>query len=603
MRVEDGIILCGLKIGTRDKCGEFIMKKRWSSLILVMALLAGILSGCSQKESAQKTDVQESTVSVSEGETSIEDTQAGETPAAADAEAAEKEAAVTAQNVESVITYEDVELIDDAYRNYYQIFPGSYYDSDEDGNGDLQGIIQKLDYIEEMGFNGIWLTPIMPSPSYHKYDVTDYYDIHPTLGTLEDYQALLDACHERGIRLIIDMVFNHTSSEHPWFTEAVSYLEGLEDGKEPDLTECPYVGYYHFVKDGEQGVNWYKAGNSDYYYEGVFWSGMPDLALENEAVRKEFEEIAKFWLDMGTDGFRLDAAKEYFTGYAQKNVDVLSWFTQYVKSVNPDAYLVAEVWEGQAAIQEYYTSGIDSLFNFPAATQDGAVIKTARGRVEVKEFFEWMIRQRTADLQANPDYVDAPFISNHDTTRISAHCVNDEADMKYAAGLLMMMPGSPFVYYGEEIGMKSSGTKDENKRLPMYWSAINTEGMTNPPADADEVEQKFASWEEQMQDPSSILQYYRKALYIRNSHPEIARGEISLVEGEFPVGAAAMLHDWNGEKCVVISSNAEETVEVDLAACGLSEYELKESLTVGEEEVVLEKNILKLPSCSIAIFK
>ena len=110
---------------------------------------------------------------------------------------------------------EKIELIDDAYRNYYEIFPGSYYDSDGDGSGDLQGIIQKLDYIADMGFNGIWMTPIMPSPTYHKYDVTDYYHIDPSFGTLEDYQALVEACHERGISLLVDMVFNHTSSEHP----------------------------------------------------------------------------------------------------------------------------------------------------------------------------------------------------------------------------------------------------------------------------------------------------------------------------------------------------------------------------------------------------
>ncbi|MBQ4057841.1 MAG: alpha amylase [Lachnospiraceae bacterium] len=499
---------------------------------------------------------------------------------------------------------EKIQLIDDEYRNFYQIFPGSYYDSNGDGSGDLQGIIQKLDYIEEMGFNGIWMTPIMPSPTYHKYDVTNYYEIDPAFGTIEDYEALVEACHERGIRLIVDLVLNHTSNKHPWFTEAVAYLETLEEGQEPDLTACPYVGYYYFAKEGAQGVNWHKAGNSDFYYEGVFVSEMPDLNLENQAVRKEFEDIIKFWLDMGTDGFRLDAAKEYFTGYAAKNTEVLKWITDYTKSVNEEAYLVAEVWErGQSTLVEYYASGIDSLFNFPAATQEGAVMKTARNRVDVSEYVTWMINQRSQDLEKNPNYIDAPFVSNHDTTRISAQSVSDEGVMKFAAGLLLTMPGSPFVYYGEEIGMKSKGDLDQNKRLPMYWSATNTEGITEPPKGAESVEQKFPALDEQMEDETSIYHYYKNALKVRNSYPEIARGDVTKVEGTFPQGTAAVLRQWGEESCVVVYCNAEEGTTLDLAAAGLSEYEMKASLTVGEDAVVIENNEMKLPFGSIVIMK
>lgn len=491
--------------------------------------------------------------------------------------------------------------IDDAYRNYYEIFVGSFYDSDGDGSGDLNGIIKKLDYIEEMGFNGIWLTPIMPSPSYHKYDVTDYQAIDPVFGTMEDYEKLVKECHRRGIRLLVDLVFNHTSSEHPWFVQACDYLKGLQPGEEPDAEVCPYVDYYHFQK--EEAVNWHRVGNTEWYYEGMFWEGMPDLNLESEAVRQEIESIASFWLEKGTDGFRLDAAKEYFSGYAQKNTEVLAWFTDYVKSVNPNAYLVAEVWEGQAAIQEYYQSGIDSLFNFPAAAQDGAIVKTARRRVEPAEFFDWMIRNRQADLAANPAYVDAPFLSNHDTTRVSAACVNDERQMKFAAGLLFTMPGSPFVYYGEEIGMKSMGSKDENKRLPMYWSAKNTEGIPNPPADADKVEQKFPSLEEQQKDKQSVWHYYKKALEIRNRYPELARGEISRIEADFPAGTAALVHSWQDRTCIVVCSNAEGVTEIDLQECGLMAYTLKDSLTVDETEAVVKDNKLLLPEYGIAVFQ
>lgn len=504
---------------------------------------------------------------------------------------------------EAAAVFEHIDKVDDAYRNYYEIFVGSFYDGDQDGIGDLRGIIEKLDYIEGMGFNGIWLTPIMPSPSYHKYDVTDYYAVDPAFGTLEDYKALVEACHERGIVLIIDMVFNHTSSEHPWFQEACEYLTGLGDGEEPDVQICPYVEYYHFAREGKQEVNWHRIGSSEWYYEGVFWSGMPDLALENEAVRAEIEKAADYWLEMGTDGFRLDAAKEYFTGYAEKNTEVLSWFTNYVKSKSRDVRLVAEVWEGQAAIREYYKSGIDSLFNFPAATQDGAIIRTAKKRNSPAEFFDWIIRHRREDLEANPLYIDAPFISNHDTTRISAQCVNDERAMKFAAGLLFMMPGSPFVYYGEEIGMKSQGSKDENKRLPMYWSAVDTEGMPNPPAEADSVEQKFPALDEQLKDPLSIASYYRAALRIRNLYPELARGEIVMAEGECPQGAAIVFRNWQEETCAVVCSTAEGMTQIELDEYGLDGYELKESLEVDEQQTRAEDGVLKLPEYGIAILK
>ena len=501
-------------------------------------------------------------------------------------------------------TTETVREPDDAYRCYYEIFVGSFCDSDGDKCGDLSGITEKLDYIEDMGFTGIWLTPIMPSPTYHKYDATDYYGIDPSFGTMEDFETLLKECHKRNIRLIMDLVFNHTSSSHPWFLEACDYLEQLGE-KEPDENECKYVNYYNFAKDQAQTPNWYQIGSSDWYYEGVFWDGMPDLNLNSEAVREELEQVASFWLEKGADGFRLDAAKEYFTGYAEKNIEVLNWFETYVKSVKPEAYLVAEVWEGQGMLQEYYKSGIDSLFNFPASQQDGAIIKTAKARVTPQQFFSWMVKQQTADRLANPDYIDAPFISNHDTTRISAQCVNNEEQMKFAAGLMMMMPGSPFVYYGEELGMKSSGTKDENKRLPMYWSAQDLSKTPDAPQAADAVEQKFPSAEEQEKDPGSILQYYKNAIELRRSNPEIARGSISVPDGELPEDTGVLLTEWEGKVSVILCNNATESVEIDLQQA-LPEgynYTLKGSLNVGDQQEKLENNKLELPAYGIVILK
>ena len=184
------------------------------------------------------------------------------------------------------------EVPDDLYRNYYEIFVYSYYDSDGDGIGDLRGVEEKLDYIADLGFTGIWLMPVMPSPTYHKYDVMDYKEIDPQYGSLTDFQSLINACHEKDINLIIDLPINHSSAQHPWFWEACEYLRSLESGAEPDAAKCPYVEYYHFAKE-PAGSTWYSVEGSEWYYEGSFWEQMPDLNLSCEALKKEIQLYVK----------------------------------------------------------------------------------------------------------------------------------------------------------------------------------------------------------------------------------------------------------------------------------------------------------------------
>ena len=215
---------------------------------------------------------------------------------------------------------------DDNYRVFYEIFVYSFCDSDGDGIGDFQGIISKLDYLQELGINGIWLMPIHPSTTYHKYNVSDYYAIDPQYGTMEDFDAFMEECQKRDIHVILDLVVNHSGSEHPWFKEAVAYLQGLPEGAEPNAEECPYVDYYYFNYGSKAkhsqvvGTNW--------YYESQFSYDMPDLNLASEAVRGEIEDIMAFWLDKGVSGFRLDAAKEFYSGTTTKNIEVLSWIQQ-----------------------------------------------------------------------------------------------------------------------------------------------------------------------------------------------------------------------------------------------------------------------------------
>lgn len=494
-------------------------------------------------------------------------------------------------------------IMDDNYRNYYEIFVGSFYDSDGDGMGDLKGVEEKLDYISDLGCNGIWLMPIMPSPTYHKYDTTDYEAVDEAYGTADDFKELASACHEKGIRLIIDVAMNHSSSQHPWFTQACEYLAGLKAGEKPDDTVCPYVDYYHF-SDKQEGTTYYAVpGSSSWWYEGSFWSEMPDLNLKSPAVQKEFEEVADYWIDLGVDGFRMDAAMHYEENATNANCDILNKLYTYCKEKNPQFYMVSEVWASENVIADYYASGTPSMFNFDAGTAKGALVNAVR-KGDPVSLVNSMLKYQNDFSQKNPDYIDAPFLSNHDMARIANTLVNDPDKIKTAAGLLMTMNGSPFVYYGEEIGMNSSGTKDENKRIPMVWSKTDTTGMTKGPADMDAgIESPFPAEDEQEKDKDSILSYYKNALRLRNQNPEIARGTIEKVESLCKDSQAAITKTYQDSTIGIVYNLGEGNGTVDLKKTALENMNLEGSLTLKEETVQLKDGKLEMPACSIAVLK
>lgn len=501
----------------------------------------------------------------------------------------------------------DVQVMDDNYRTWYEIFVYSFCDSDGDQIGDLQGIISKLDYIADLGFNGIWLMPIMPSDTYHKYDVKDYMSIDAAYGTMADFDELVAECDKRGIKLIIDLVLNHTSSSHPWFTAACDYLKGLGEGEEASADECPYYGYYNFVKGDPSSNNWYRVGNTDYYYEGVFWSEMPDVNFESQALREEFEAIMKFWLDKGAGGFRLDAVKEFYSGSTSRNVEVLTWVNDYVKSVKPDAYIVGEAWDGLATYAQYYASGIDSFFDFEFADYSGIITKTLTYTGEsnsAQAYAKALIRVQNAIREYREDAIDAPFFVNHDLARGAGNLRYDERKIKMGAALNILMSGSAFVYYGEEIGMTGSG-KDENKRAPMYWSAdASAAGMTRGPLDMEPQENKFPCAEEQLKDSNSILSFFKDTILLRNQNPEIARGTVARLEEITDLDIAAISKTYNGTTIYIIynlSETDEKTVVLSAEQYGYSE--LAGYLTVDGGEVTLEGDTLTLPSYSVAVLR
>ncbi len=503
-------------------------------------------------------------------------------------------------------------VIDDKYRNYYEIFVRSFYDSDGNGIGDINGMTQKLDYLNDgkdnkngLGISGIWLMPIMPSPSYHKYDVTDYYDIDKAYGTLDDFKNFVEESKSRGINVIIDLVLNHSSDQHPWFVSAAkSYVIepcGEEVCKYDELCRehNKYCGYYTFLDEKGKNFNYLHQVKSDkpYYYLGSFGGHMPDLNLDNEDLRQELKDIGKFWLDIGVAGFRLDAVIWFYEENAQKSNEFLSWFYKEMQGVNPDVYCVGEVWSDANTVAKYYESGIDSFFNFDFALTKGRIanaVRSGQGKGLADNIVKWNEKIKAA----NPNAIDSPFLTNHDNGRSIGYYMNDPLKMKVAASISLFMPGTPYIYYGDEIGMSGSGI-DENKRMPFVWSVNDKTGITNAPPNAtaeNKVEQGVA---EQLADKVSLLNYYREIIKLKNKYPAIARGKVSTLD----LGNAALCSytsEYEGETVYIIHNVSADVVEVSLPEVEGRKYKM-EFISPTDEKPVLKGNGLSVTGYSTVV--
>lgn len=478
-------------------------------------------------------------------------------------------------------------VCDDDYRTTYEVFLYSFCDSDGDGIGDINGLISKLDYIEDMGFNSIWLMPVHPSGTYHKYDVDDYYAVDPAYGTMEDFERLTELCEEKNINVIMDLVLNHTSTKHEWFVNACdAVVRGYES---------PYVDYYHFTDEKKGGYA--KLNDADVYYECQFWDQMPDLNLDNENVRKEILDIISFWQDKGVDGFRLDAVTSYYTGQDSKNIAFLKWLKE-----NTDTYFVAEAWTTQETYASYYQSGLDSFFDFAFADAKGLISSVVNGSYGAEDYGNAQVKEQELYASYNPDYVNAPFYTNHDMGRGAGYYAGDDGrKTKLALGLNLLMSGNAFVYYGEELGMKGSGI-DENKRAPMYWSKDpEAEGMCRGPENMQDFEMKFDSLQEQKDDPYSIWQYVRQAVHVRNAFDAMRKGKVTLLDDLSDEEVCVYLKNAGDQEIAVAVNVTEQSETVELGS--LAGKELKAVLLTGEEEVVVQDGSITLPPYAIAILE
>lgn len=416
-------------------------------------------------------------------------------------------------------------------RVFYEIFVRSFYDSDGDGIGDLQGVIEKLDYLNDgdpstttdLGITGIWLMPVMESPSYHGYDVTDYRTIEADYGTNEDFKALMAAAHERGIAIIVDLVVNHTSVEHPWFTASAEGDPTYADWYIWDES-CPtYLGPWN------QKV-WIAHDESCYY--AIFWEGMPDLNYHNPAVVAEMDDIARYWLDdMGADGFRLDALQHIVEeGREQANTNAThEWanaFHAYADSVKPDSLTVGEIFATDILSAAYVPEGADLTFDFDLAKAMLAAAKNGRTTA--------ITGAQERAIRIYPPNQYAAFLTNHDQNRVYNELHNVYKAM-VAATLLLTQPGVPFIYYGEEIGMRGQ-KPDERIRTPMQWDSTEvTNGFTTgtpwQPLDSS-IEVMAGNVASESLHPDSILNHYRHLIHLRNTHPALRRGDYVPVDSE-----------------------------------------------------------------------
>jgi len=431
----------------------------------------------------------------------------------------------------------------------YQIWPRSFADSNGDGTGDFAGITQKLPYLADLGVDALWLTPMFEAPSYHGYDFTEFYQVEPDYGSQQDFKALIDAAAAKDIRIILDLVINHISDQHDWFKRSAA-------------GEAPYKDYFIWRKDlptdgwgpawdaskTDPKVVWhYHEGRKEYYY-AAFGASQPDVNLTHPDVIAEMKKMAKYWLDLGVAGFRLDAVRYAIETGPDGQADTLEtieyWkdFTQYVKSVKPDAMLVGEAWADLPVAAKYAGDGkaLDAGFDFEFGYK---VLELLQGSGGVKAEFGTMNNASTTAtehiLQANYNARKAagvamgyfsPFLTNHDQPRIAWQLQGDQAKAKLAAAMLLTSPGTTYLYYGEEIGLsQASDVEHIQRRAPMLWDQSPQAGFTSASTAWVQSDQLFppqqeTSWwtpflqaqlaakvtvADQQQDPTSLWSLYK----------------------------------------------------------------------------------------------
>jgi glycosidase len=444
---------------------------------------------------------------------------------------------------------------------FYEIWPRSFQDSDGDGSGDFNGMSNKLDYLQALGIKGIWLTPVFEAPSYHGYDFQDFYNVESDYGTMADFENFIAQAHKRNIKVILDLVLNHISDKHQWFIKSANKEAGYEDYF-IWRDQRPASGWGQpWSAESNPAAVWHWNETRKAYYYGAFGSSQPDLNLTKPVVIDELNKLASFWLAKGVDGFRLDAVRYAVEegGYplqadTRGTIDYWTIFSRHVKSVKPDAMLVAEAWADLKTVGKYRNNGegLDSSFDFDFGTVVIDILNPAAKQTadfgtmsqpDLQQSRESLWTNLTARKSAAPVYYFAPFLTNHDQTRIMYTLENDSAKAKIAASLLMTTPGTVYMYYGEEIGLSQYKTGDDQyRRAIMQWSDEDTAGF-NTTGEFWLDQAKWFPWMQnhrgwwgnywqtlkgtgksvvaQQEDAQSLFNHYQRLIKVRNENPAL----------------------------------------------------------------------------------
>lgn len=503
------------------------------------------------------------------------------------------------------------------YRDYYHVFMYGFADSDGDGIGDFKGLESKLDYIADLGFNGIWLSPIFQASTQHKYDVENYFEVDDDFGTLNDFRSLVNAAHSKGIAIMLDMVINHSSNKHPWFKASQAAWTAQD-------TSNQYYDYYTFTNLSGTDYRTFESEKS-----------MPKLNLDSEGVRSEIDKICQFWLEeQDVDAFRLDAAWHFYDKNSQKNIQFMQWLMSTAQKYNPDVYMVGEVWTGANTVYSHYAeNSVQSFFNFDLSGCPGynsLMVLLNNGQMDRADKMESIITNKEARTSAG---IDALFASNHDTSRISniisyyssrEFVVKDELMEKHkmAIALLYTQTGNVFNYYGNEIGLRnglrqsiSSDYTDHTYRIAMNWGNDATNNRTDGFAYKSygwttvfgEYDDLLGGVAEQVDDQNSLYNFYRRVMLLRRQNPEIAQGTSTFLAGPNS-DVAVLVRTYNGKSILMIYNlRSDSSVTVDIASI-VSQYGLSGTLagflsSNNDRDVKLKNNSVELPQFSIAVIR
>jgi maltose alpha-D-glucosyltransferase/alpha-amylase len=491
---------------------------------------------------------------------------------------------------------------------FYEIHVRAFADGNDDGIGDFVGLTERLDYLQFLGIDCIWLLPMYASPLRDGgYDISDFYAVHPDYGTVDDFAAFIEAAHQRGIRVIADLVLNHTSSDHPWFQES---------RRDPD---SPYRDWYVWSDDDTlykdarvifvdtESSNWTWDPVAGQYYWHRFFSHQPDLNYENPAVADEMLKVMSYWLDFGLDGFRLDAVPYLFERDGT-NCENLAETHEYLKRVRkevdaryPDRVLLAEANQWPSDVVEYFGAGDEChmAFHFPVMPRIfmGMRREDAMPIIDVLEqtpaipaMAQWALFLRNHDeltlemvSDEERDYMYAEFAKDPlmklnvgIRRRLAPLLDNGRPEIELATAILFSLPGSPVLYYGDEIGMGDNvylGDRD-GVRTPMQWSVDRNGGFSRadfaqlylPPLMDPVYGYQAVNVEAQLRTPTSLLRWLHRFIALRKEHPVFGCGDYEILRLSNPrIFAVLRRHHDDIVLCVHNVARTAQAVELDLS--------------------------------------